>query len=307
MTRLALAIAIVAGTLGAVATPARAQELKTIKHRAQVGDTLELLAAEWYGDRQYAVFIMNANRMTHPEKLRKNQKIKIPIQQTITASVGDTLEGLAEQHMGDARRAPFLAEFNNLPQGATIAAGQVVEIPFHVTHRAAARETVESIAATYLGDSKKAELLRRYNFIDADALEPGEKIVVPIYHVRVRSSKLPPPDPKSAEREARLREMEEKAMRALPTARAAWRDGEYTTVKKVLVDIDLDYLPADTAAAVGVLLGSAYIAFADIDSATATFEKVLRRKPGHAIKAYYFSPKVRAVWERAGGAVDTER
>ena len=45
---------------------------------------------------------MNANRMTHPEKLRKGQRIKIPIQQTITASVGDTREGLAEEHMGQA-------------------------------------------------------------------------------------------------------------------------------------------------------------------------------------------------------------
>ena len=306
MTRVLVIAAVIAGTL-AVSPPAGAQELKTVRVRAQATDTLELLAAEWYGDRQYAVFIMNANRMTHPKKLRKGQRIKIPIQQTITASVGDTLAGLAEEHMGDPRRAPFLAEFNNLAEGATIAAGQVIEIPFHVTHRAAARETVESIAATYLGDSRKAELLRRYNFIDAEALEPGERLVVPIYHVRVRPSKLPPSDPKSAEREARLREMEEKAIRALPTARSAWRNGEYATVKKVLVEIDLDYLPSGAAAAVGVLLGSAYIAFDDVDSATAAFEKVLRRKPGHAIKAYDFSPKIRAVWKKAGGAVDTER
>jgi len=301
-----VAAVVLAASLAAGAI-AQAQNLETIKVRVRKGDTLELLAAEYYGDRQYAVFIMKANKMTHPRELRPGEKIRIPIQREITTAVGDTLAGLAETYLGDARRAEFLAEFNNLSPTATLAAGQTVIIPFSVTHQAASRETIESIAAAYFRDAKKADLLRAYNFIDKDALQKGEELVVPIYNVRVRSSKLPPRDSESTEREARLREMEERAMSALPRARASWRAGEYALVKKELVDIDLDYLPDSVAAEIGVLLGGAYIAFDDADSAVATFQKVLSRKPGHTIHAYAFSPKVRAVWKKAGGEVDASR
>jgi LysM repeat protein len=287
----------------AAATAATAQQLETMKVRARRGDTLELLAAEYYGDRQHAVFIMKANNLTHPRKLRAGERIKIPIQREITASVGDTLEGISDEYMGDARRAEFLAAFNNMSADATITAGQRIVIPFHVTHKAAARETVESIAAAYLGDSKKAALLRRYNFTEQEALAVDEKLVIPIFNVRVRPEKLPPPDPGSTEREARLREMEEKAALALPNARAAWRSGEYGRVKKLLVEIDLDYLPPDTAVDVGILLASTYIAYDDDDSAFAKFENVLRRKPGHAIDPEQASPKVREIWKKAGGTV----
>jgi LysM repeat protein len=287
--------------LCSVPCAALAQELQTIRIRVRNGDTLQLLAAEFYGDRSHAVFIMKANGLTHPRALRPGERVKIPIQQNVTASVGDTLEGLAEQYMGDARRAEFLAEFNNLPADATIAAGQVIVIPFHVTHTAQSLESVESIAAAYFGDAQKAALVRRYNFTDKRALESNETLVIPIYNVRVRPSKLPPVDKKSAEREARLREMEERALEVLPEAQAAWRAGEYTKVKRLLVDLDLDYLPMNQAAAVGVLLGCAYIAFGDDDSAVAIFDKVLRRKPEHSLSTYEHSPKILDVWRRAGG------
>jgi len=297
------AVVVATALLCMSASSVAAQNLETIRVKVNRGDTLELLAAEYYGDRQHAVFIMTANQMTHPRKLRPGTKLKIPIQREITTSVGDTLEGLAEEFMGDSRRAEFLAAFNNLADDARVEAGRRIVIPFHVTHKAASSETIESIAAAYLGDSKKAALLKRYNFTDKQALAAGEKLVIPIFNVRVRPEKLPAPDASSTEREARLREMEERAVSALPDARASWRSGDYAAVKKTLVDIDLDYLPSETAAEVGLLLGSAYIAFDDSDSALATFQKALLRLPSHSISARYYSPKVRDVWSKAGGVV----
>ena len=127
MTAAIAAAALLLASLCASA-PARAQKLDTIKVRVKKGDTLALLAAEYYGDRQYAVFIMKANKLTHPRKLRPNEKIRLPIQREITAAVGDSLIGLAEEHLGDERRAEFLAEFNNLSPTATLAAGCVAEM-----------------------------------------------------------------------------------------------------------------------------------------------------------------------------------
>jgi LysM repeat protein len=286
-----------------IASSAVAQDRATQIHKVRPGDTLQLLAAEYYGDRHHAVFIMVANEMSHPRELKRGERLRIPVSRDITANIGDTLESLAATHLGDKRRAPFLAEFNGIEDDASIAAGQPLVIPFHVTHRAAARETVGSIAAAYFGESSKATLLSRYNFLDKDVLEPGESITIPIYHVRVRAGKLPPPDAESQARVRKRHDMQELTASALPDARAAWRSGDYATVKRVLTPIDTDFLDAEAAVEVGVILGSCYIAFGDVDSALATFRRVIERKPQHALSAYDVSPKIREVWKRAGGVV----
>lgn len=290
----------------ALSAPAFAQRRETITHRADKGDTLQLLAAEYYGDRRHAVFIMVANDLEHPRPLRPGERIKIPVTRDVTTAVGDTLESLAAEHLGNKERASFLAEFNGLSPDASIAAGQTITVPFHVTHTAAARETVKNIAAAYFGDSKRAEMLARYNFLDADALDKGESIVIPIFHVRVRESKLPPPDAESKARLGKRSEMQELAAGVIGDARAAWREGDYATAKRLLIQIDTDYLDTEQAIDVGLLLGSTYVAFDDVDSALATFSKILERFPGHEVSSFDVSPKIREVWKRAGGRVADE-
>ncbi|MCB9560574.1 MAG: LysM peptidoglycan-binding domain-containing protein [Kofleriaceae bacterium] len=299
---LVVAVAAALAVLGARATPARADG-DTISHKVKKGDSLELLAAEYYGDRNQMIFIMVANGMQHPRELTPGEKLKIPVSRDVTADVGDTFETLAAAYLGDKRRGPFLAEFNGMAADDTLAAGTVLSIPFHVTHTAAAVESLNSIAAAYFGDSKNGPLLRRYNFLDRDSLQPGETIVVPIHHVRVRSSKLPPPDAQARARADKRRRMQEEAADVLPAARAAWRSGDYAAMKRDLIRVDTDFLDSALAAEVGVLLGCAYVAAGDADSAIATFKKVIERRPRHTLDAYTYSPKIRDIWTRAGGLV----
>lgn len=300
----AAAFALCATLALTLAGPASAQELQTITYRAKKGDTLDLLAAEFYGSREHAIFIMKVNGITHKRPLKRHERLKIPISVEVTAGVNDTLESLAEHYLGDARRAKYLAEFNNLPHDATIGAGQTLTIPFHVTHTAERKVSLREIAAAYFRDKKKAELLKNYNFLDKNTLDKGESIVIPIYHVRVSASKLPPRDDKSAALMEKRRKEMEQASRALPEARLAWQRGDYAGVKRILTQIDLDFLDTELAVGVGVLLGSAYIAFDDPETALATFERVLERDPDHKLAAYSYSPKILEVWKRAGGQVD---
>lgn len=275
-----------------------------ITHKVAKGDTLELLAAEYYGDRRHAVFIMVANQMTHARPLKPGEVIKIPVGKDVTSEAGDTFETLAAEYLGDERRAEFLASFNMRSLDQSIAAGEEIRIPLSVTHKAAGREQLSVLAATYLGDRKQAGFLRKYNFLDKDVLEPGESIVIPIQHIRVRRSKLPAPDEESTARLQRRRAMQEAAQQVLPTARAAWRAGDYALVRRELSKIDTDYLDSDWAAEIGVLLGATYIAFDDAPSALATFRRVLTRQPQHTLSRYEYSPKICEVWERAGGKVE---
>jgi LysM repeat protein len=284
-------------------SPAFAQT--TTSHKVQRGDTLELLGAEYYGDRRHKIYIMIENALDHGRDLKPGERLRIPVSGEVTAAVGDTLASLAAQHLGDERRAKYLAEFNGLSPDSSVAAGMSIAIPLRVTYRASGKESLRAIAAGLFADDKKAELLRDYNFLKTDELDKGQSITVPIY-LRVQPSKRRPPDADSAALIAKRTEVLEKAKRVLPGARAAWRSGDYGAVKRDMADLvaDFPYLDVDLVIEVGVLLGSAYVAFGDDDTARATFEQVLERSPKHALTAYAHSPKVREVWKKAGGAVD---
>lgn len=280
-----------------------------VVYRTRRGDTLELLAAEHYGDRRHAVLVAAENgidpaRQPFAEPLRPSSRIRIPINRRITTDVGDTLASLAQAHLGDARRAPFLVGFNeeralDLPQDLPLAAGQVLDIPIHVHHRVKPQDTLASLAAVYFGAARKADLIREYNFLEAETLVPGSVLVIPIHRVTVQPTRMAPPDAAARARAERHREMQTDARGALATARMAWRAGDYGAVRDTLLALDTDYLVAADAVATGVLLGSAWVALEEPEKALAAFRKVLARAPEHMLDAYEVSPKIRAVWDQA--------
>ena len=303
-TLLAAALALAARAAPTVAAAQPSESAASI-HKVEKGDTLELLAAEYYGDRRHKIYIMIENRMDHARELKPGEKLRIPVSNEVTVAVGDTLASLAGEYLGDERRAKYLAEFNRLDEGASLSAGMSLSIPLRVTYRANGKEPLKAIAAGLFRDDKKAALLKEYNFLRGDSLDKGQAITVPIY-LRVQPSKQRPPDAESKALVLKRTEVLEQAKRVLPSARAAWKAGDYAQVKRELAELmkTFPYLDTELAVDVGVLLGSAYVAFDDVDTARATFEQVLERSPKHALSAYAHSPRVRDVWLKAGGTVD---
>jgi serine/threonine-protein kinase len=276
-----------------------------IVHVVRPDDSLEVLAAEYYGKRDYAVFIMLANEILHPRALKPGTKLTIPTAWKYRAVPGDTLSDVAQRYLGDARRAEFLAALNGLAADTTIAPDDELTIPFHATHEAQDREELTSIAAAFYRDTNKAELLRRYNFRPAGKpLARGEKLVVPIVDVHARL----PVDRDVERREQKRRAMTARAREALATAETAWRVGDYAEVKAALLgDMDLDYVEAEVAARLSFLLGSAYVAFGDSDSALAQLKRARDRKPDLVVRADEQSPKICEAWKRVGGTVEEPR
>ncbi|MDB4963230.1 MAG: Peptidoglycan-binding lysin domain protein [Myxococcales bacterium] len=303
MTRAALVLAILLAAAGPATAQVPASDTLTI--RAKPNDSLALLAAEYYGDRNRAIFIMVANKIVHPRPLKAGERIKIPVSRQVITSPGDTFETLAAAYLGNALRGTFLAEFNNLSPDDTLASGTSLSIPFTVTHTASATESIASIAAAYFGDTKNATMLRQYNFLEKDAIEKGEQLIVPIFNVRLSASKMPSIDADSKARRERQKEVQARAATALPAAKQAWRIGDFGEVKGALAEVELylDYLDTAQAVDVGVLLGSLHVAFNDTKPALEAFKRVLERKSTHQLSAYQVSPKVLAVWKEAGGTV----
>lgn len=268
------------------------------RYKVRKGDTLELIAAEYYGNRVHKIYIMVENGLDHDKPLKRGQRLRIPVSERITTAAGDTLAGLADTHLGNASRAAYLAEFNNLAPKTTLAVGQELTIPMRVNYRAIGTEKLRDVALSLFADAKQAGLLREYNGLDSDELNPGQIISVPVPKVQIQASKHRPPDAEASARATERRNMLQRAARALPRARNAWRSGDFGTVKQELTKLEVAYLDTELATEAGLLLGSAYIAFDDVDSALATFGKVARRNDEVVLDPKVHSPKVIEVWNQ---------
>jgi hypothetical protein len=112
---------------------------------------------------------------------------------------------------------------------------------------------------------------------------------------------MPPVDAESKARTQKREQMMELASQALPRATDAWRAGAYADVKRELIAVDLDFVDTERAAKLGLLLGAAYVALDDEVSARASFQRVLERRPRTTMSTYRYSPRIVAVWKKAGG------
>lgn len=273
----------------------------TLPYRVKQDDTLDVIAAEFYGDRSQARLIVAENKLK--KRVQAGQRLKIPVTREITTEKGDTFESLAQAHLGDSRRAVVLADFNEHEVSDIPPIGSPISIPIQITHTAQGSESLGSIATLYWGDPKQADVLRRYNFLDKPTLEKGESVIVPMIKVRVR--KPQPLDADAKERRDEQRKAAADAAHALPVARTAWLQGDFAGVKAALQPLAtrVDYLDTPSALEVGMLLGKALLAFDDPQHAAAAFKSVLDRKPTHTLSAYAESPKVIEAWKNAGGQV----
>ncbi len=278
--------------------------------RASPGDTFDIIAAEYYGDRKFARFIVEENRVQKARPLRNGERVRVPITREVTTEPGDTFQSLAQTLLGDTARSEFLAELNGVRPDDNLTAGTALLVPFTISHTAAAVEPFESMVKTYYGrvrdPAKYVDALRRYNKLDATklGLEKGEKIMVPSFDIKVHPAKYPAIDAESRARREKRTASTASARDAIPAARVAWRTGDYATVRKVLTGIDVAYVDPAAAIQVGVLLGCAHIALDETEPGLAAFRAILDRQPTHTLRKLDHSPKILAVWTKAGGSVE---
>jgi LysM repeat protein len=273
----------------------------TQQYRVKQDDTLDVIAAEFYGDRAQAKLIVVENKLK--KRPQPGQRLKIPVTREITTDKGDTYKSLAQEHLGDERRAIVLADFNEADVNDIPPVGTPVSIPIQITHVAQGTESFASLATQYWGDPKQADMLRRYNFLDKTSIEKGESVIVPMIKVRVR--KQPGVDADAKLRRDEQRKATADAAHALPIARTAWLAADFAGVKAALEPLAprVDYLDTAQVVEICLLLGKAHLAFDETQPAVDAFKRVLTRKPSHVVSAYSESPKVIEAWKRAGGRV----
>lgn len=293
-------------------------QARVVFYTARAGDTAESVAADYYGNRSLALFIAEGNGLKEG-KLKVGQRVRIPTAYKYKLRKGDTLEGLAQRFLDDKRRAGHLAFVNGLKLTDKLREGQELLIPFQHLHQAEAPESLSAVARAFYGDASKAKLLADFNFRSAPMLAKGEKLLVPIAHVRIRAVRLqtapvsapqphpgrpipPPPVAAASPDEARKRE-EELAQRVagqLQQAEKAYKEGAYQDVPATLDKLLAAEDPSEAQLAeIFRLKAFAYVALGMEDLASNAFREVLARKPEVALDEATVSPKIRAALDRA--------
>lgn len=280
-----------------------AAQTATQGYRAKQKDTLDLIAAEFYGDRSYGVFISAENKLK--KGVQPFMRLRIPVTKEITTAKGDTFATLAAQYLGDEKRASFLAEYNSLPIDESLATGTALTIPFQLSYTSEDGDSLGQLAVRFYGDAKQADFIKRYNFLEKTTVDKGETVEILAFNVHVRAQKLPALDIESKDRRRQLAKITDMAATALPAARAAYAQGDFAHVRDVLAPFadELEYLNANTAVAIGMLLGKAHIAFDGVDDAVKVFKQIHERKSAYKVHMYDESPKVVEAWKQAGGEV----
>lgn len=302
--KLASVLLVVLALAVALGATSFAQPTSTQAYRVKQKDTLAVIAAEYYGDRSHAKFIVAENKLKNG-RVQPGSRLRIPVTKEITTAKGETFATLAETYLGDERRAPFLADYNHLPVDESLATGTAITIPFHLSYTAEATESLASIAQRFYGEGKQADLIKRYNFLESSSIEKGDQVLVPVLDVRVRASKLPPLDTAAKDRRRQVAKIAEATSVALPAARAAWLQGDFGHVRSLLQPFadQLEYMDSKTAIAVGLLLGKSHLAFDDTQGAITAFTQIRERRKDHKLTRYAESPKVIDAWKQAGGLV----
>jgi hypothetical protein len=293
---------------------------RVVVYSAKNGDTPESIAADYYGNRSQSIFISESNGLERDKPLHVGQKVRIPTAFKYRVKKGDTLEGLAQKFLDDKRRAKFLAAYSGLKEVDKLREGQDLLVPFQHVHRAELPESLQSVAHLFYGDASKEKLLADYNFRTSKMLAKGEKILVPIAHVRIRSVRLVEPAPEKIaakkvpavdktptlaaaplkDAQKREEELAERVGKQLAIAEKAYKEGSYSDVPAVLDKVLTSEDPSEAQLAeIFRLKAFAYVALGMDELAVSAFREVIARRPDVALDEATTSPKIRAALDRA--------
>ncbi len=281
--------------------------LRPVPYTAAANDTVESVAADYYGNRQAAALLSEVNGLKDPH-LRAGQKIKLPSALRYRVRKGDTIEGLAARFLDDQRRAPFLATWNGVV-GGKLREGQTLLVPYNVAHKTVATDTWTALAKTFLGDPSRAKQLADYNF-HGPQLKPGERVIMPVARLRIRTVRLEPPPvaaatPTAAAEPPEVAQKREAELAArvgaeLQHAEDDFKEGRYAAVPAGLDKLLTEEDPSEQQLAdLFRLKAFAYVALGMDELAVDAFREMLARRPDATFDPALVSPKILAAVEKA--------
>src|SRR6185436_11440672 len=161
----------------------------------------------------------------------------------------------------------------------------------------------------------RARMLGEYNFRGSPMVAKGERLLIPIVHIRIRAVRLdtakvkeaaaaapkaPVPTAPSKEAQKREEELAARVTQQLAAVESKYRDGSYQDVPSALDKMLTEEDPSEAQLAeIFRWKAFAYVALGLDELAVQAFREVLARKPEEKLDEATVSPKIRAALERA--------
>jgi hypothetical protein len=177
-----------------VATSAAAAEAT---HTLAAGETLPGLATQLYGSSWKAVYLTARNGLASERDVPPGTKLLIPACGLYKVHRGETLAEIAKRWLGDKDRFKVLAQENGIKDATDLEVGAELLLPFVLRHVVEPGDSWTKIAQRYYRNTHRAALVKDYNAA-VTALNPGEKVLVPIFdRATVDASSRRPAPPKA--------------------------------------------------------------------------------------------------------------
>jgi len=162
-----------------VATPARG---RTLGFTASEATTLAAVAETAYGRGPAGAVLATANNLAPDAAIAVGQTVQVPVSYTVQVTRGMPLAVLARKYLPGRDRSALLAAVNNLKADEQLRPRSSVVVPALIWHVAQAGDSMRAISRTYYRNADGRWLLRRVNGNrNSDKVEPGERILVPIF------------------------------------------------------------------------------------------------------------------------------
>lgn len=281
--------------------------VRAVPYVCHEGDSVAGVAQVQYGTDAAIPYIVAQSGLAKAGPCRAGTKLVLPTAGTYKIKRGDRLELIAKQFLGDKRRAPALAQLNNMKITDKLREGQDITIPFLHSHRAEAPESVNAIAKQYYGDVNRGRLIAEFNFRVAPVVPKGERVLVPISAIKLKPPKpatgkaalvrssLPP-----SEANHKLEESAAKIATVLEQVTKLLAEGQFS---EALLQLDRglqEEVATEEQMIIALELRATLLVSLGLDDvAVGVFRDLYARKSDFTCDETTTSPKICAAWEKA--------
>ncbi|MCD6496864.1 MAG: hypothetical protein J7M25_00985 [Deltaproteobacteria bacterium] len=275
-----------------------------VRHRNSKGQTLSGIAAYYYGNARFGLFIAAASGLAPfgHDSLETGKVLSIPTAWTYRIRRGDLWGSLGAAYLGGARRGLVVARHNGKDPKRVPPVGHLIVMPGIVHVRVRRGSSVVDVARTFRSILSRKQLIalmldiKHFNGLRSRRFPKSGLIDVPLFFVRVRprlmATELVPPDPAAALRVRRVNRQVRRFLHSGEFAKAA------SAALRGLADAELAPGQGST---LYVFVTTAFVALEQWHLAKAAARQALRLNPSLSLDPKRMSPKILRVFHSVRG------
>ena len=280
-------------------------QVDAVVHTVVADENLAGIAKQYYGDARKEIVLVAENGLSTRggTQISVGQRLLVPVTAYHRVGPKDTWGRIAAHYYGSRRRAATLIEANPAVRSSQPDEGAEIIVPYPVRHVVVgSRQTLASIAETYLGDEDKTRSLAVFNGLSARRrLRRGDVVLVPMSDLTLseQGRKIVAKQIGHEPSSGRARAQQVETDRRIPELVRHVHDGRYAhAVALGNRLLGAGEPTANQRLAIEMQLVSAYVALDEAQLAARAMSTVLALKPDLQFEANETSPKIRAVYER---------